>query len=216
MIDRLRGKLRRLRTRLAMQAALRNRFLWRLFSRGFRRAWSQRADGWDHMVVANAHTWFLPLDAALSTLPERWSPTQAVDVGGGTGRAGFHVAARYPEARVVVIDLAPGMVAFGRARQQAERLPPVHFLAGDSTALPLRSEAFDLAYVMNAPSNVDELRRVLRPGGVAVLAFTYGHRTPLYLDSGAAERFLRRAGFREIQSGRGGEGTYTLGRLPGG
>jgi SAM-dependent methyltransferase len=115
MIDRLRGKLRRLRTRLAMQAALRNRFLWRLFSRGFRQAWSQRADGWDHMVAANAHTWFLPLDAALSTLPERWSPTQAVDVGGGTGRAGFHVAARYPEARVVVIDLAPGMVAFGHA-----------------------------------------------------------------------------------------------------
>jgi hypothetical protein len=79
----------------------------------------------------------------------------------------------------------------------------------------LRSGAFDLAYVMNAPSNVDELRRVLRPGGVAVLAFTYGHHTPMYLDSAAAERFLRRAGFREIRSGRGGKGTYTLGRLPG-
>jgi SAM-dependent methyltransferase len=215
MIDRLRDTARRWRTRLAMRAALRSRPLWRWISRDYGQRWGQRAPGWDTMVAAHEHKWFLPLDAALAPLPSGFAPRRVVDIGGGTGRTGFHVAARYPDATVMVVDLAPGMVKYGQARMERERLPAVGFVVGDSTALPLLAGVADLVYVMNAPANVDEMRRVLRPGGVAALAFTYGHHTPMYLPGAVVERALRGAGFVGIMSGVGGEGTYTIGRLPG-
>jgi ubiquinone/menaquinone biosynthesis C-methylase UbiE len=213
MISRLRGKLHRIRTRLVMRSALSNGMLFRWMRRDIGDRFNQRAADWDRMVADHEHKWFAPLDAALDRLPLAWKPEHIVDIGGGTGRAGYHLAGRYPEAMVVVVDIAPRMLATGKKRRQSERLPVVDFVTGDSVALPLKDGSADLACVLNAPPNIAEIHRVLRPGGVVVLAFTYGHHTPMYLDEATCRRALARGGFPEIQSGQGGEGTYVLGRM---
>lgn len=198
-----------------MRSALHNGWFFRWMKTSVGRRFNERAAEWDRMVGEHEFKWFDPLDAALDRLSPEETPGRIVDIGGGTGRAGYHLAWRYPDARVTVIDLALNMIAYGRGRQASESLPAVSFVAGDSAAIPLQDSSVDLAYILNAPIFPEEMARVLRPGGDVVLAFTYGHHTPMYLDDATATRALRDAGFEGIETGQAGEGSWVLGHLPG-
>lgn len=88
-----------------------------------------------------------------------------IDVGGGTGRAS---RALDVEERIVV-DAAPGMLRVAREKG-------LQTLAGDAIRLPLRDEVADAVLVVDAIHHmpnprivVDELVRVLAPGGVLVV-----------------------------------------------
>jgi SAM-dependent methyltransferase len=92
---------------------------------------------------------------------------RALDVGSGTGAAGTLLA--LGGAHVVAVDIAVGMLA-------ARIAPTVPAVAADVTRLPLRSRAFDVAvaafslnHVRDPVAALAELRRVLRPGGGAVV-----------------------------------------------
>jgi len=87
-----------------------------------------------------------------------------LDVAGGGGRAGRAVT---PAA--VVVDAAPGMARVARGRGHDA-------VVGDATRLPVRTRSVDAVLVVDALHHVPdhaaalaECRRVLRPGGVAVL-----------------------------------------------
>ena len=120
------------------------------------------------------------------------APTAIVDAGCGTGEAVGELAARYPAARVLAIDIALPMVAAARQRARARRtvfrrllhpfaagrfaLEPA-FVCADINALPLAGVAFDLVWsnlalqwVNDLPRAFAEFRRVLRVGGL--LSFT--------------------------------------------
>jgi ubiquinone/menaquinone biosynthesis methyltransferase len=100
---------------------------------------------------------------------------RALDLACGTGDIAFGVAAR--GARVVGLDLTHRMVELARGKPSAvSRLPSpasrVSFLVGDMGALPFPPESFDivttgygLRNVPNLETAVDEIARVLRPGG---------------------------------------------------
>jgi len=94
-------------------------------------------------------------------------PQLVVDVGAGTGMLLRQLADRYPTARLVAIDLAPGMcrVACHAGRVQLA-------VAGDAEALPLQSRSADLVissstfqWLPTLATAFAEVRRVLRPGG---------------------------------------------------
>lgn len=92
-----------------------------------------------------------------------------VDVGCGGGRAVTELAER--GARAVGIDLDPEMIAVAR-----ERWPAGQFRIGDATELPLESgsvagyRADKVLHMLDDPARaVSEARRVLAPGGRAVL-----------------------------------------------
>ena len=76
---------------------------------------------------------------------------------------------------VVAVDLARGLVASGQARSQAAGLA-VDWRVGDAEALPLEDAGFDcvasnfgIIHARDTRRVVDELDRVLRPGGVALV-----------------------------------------------
>ncbi|HET9693976.1 MAG TPA: pimeloyl-ACP methyl ester esterase BioH [Steroidobacteraceae bacterium] len=112
-------------------------------------------------------------------------PQAVLDLGAGTGHAAAALRRRYPDSRVVALDLAPGMLLeAGRQQTLFKRFDRV---AADAASLPLRDGALDmvLSSLMlqwcNDPDRVlRECRRVLRPGGVLHFA-TFGPDTLIEL-----------------------------------
>ena len=120
-----------------------------------------------------------------------------LDLGTGTGRVARVVAELWPEAKVVGVDLSPGMI--DEARRIGGR---VHYDVADASALPYDDGAFDLVTLSNMIPFFDEVARVTAPGGSVIVAFTMGDRTPIFVPfgrvrSGArAARVFARCGLR--------------------
>ncbi|MGE4449832.1 class I SAM-dependent methyltransferase [Castellaniella sp.] len=100
--------------------------------------------------------------------------SRVLDVAAGNGNATLAAARRF--ARVTSTDYVSGLLARGRARAEAERLP-VAFQEADAEALPFDDGSFDVALstfgVMFAPDQeraAAELARVVVPGGRIGLA----------------------------------------------
>jgi SAM-dependent methyltransferase len=117
----------------------------------------------------------------LEVLLPRLDRTQRVlDVGGGDGRIAHQVAPHVRE--IVCSDVSPTMVA--EATQNLVKFSNAStFLARGYTLRPLRDESFDVAFAQGVLSFIevnlglallDEMHRVLRPGGTLVVnAFTF-------------------------------------------
>jgi ubiquinone/menaquinone biosynthesis methyltransferase len=103
--------------------------------------------------------------------------TRALDLATGTGDIAFALAAR--SVRVVGLDITMRMIELARRKSAASGEPaqsraPV-FAVGDMTALPFPADSFDLVTtgygLRNVPdltAAIDEIVRVLRPGGEAL------------------------------------------------
>jgi ubiquinone/menaquinone biosynthesis methyltransferase len=108
--------------------------------------------------------------ALIASLPDLPSPV-CVDLACGTGDVAFLLAQRYPGGTVAGIDLSAPMLDLARGRN---RFRNVRFERGDLCDLPLPDGFADIvtgSYALrNAPDlreAVAEVRRVLKPGGVA-------------------------------------------------
>ena len=105
--------------------------------------------------------------------------TTILDIGCGTGYLAERLARTFPQATVLGIDLAPGMIESARQKQQAVNLS---FAVGDGESLGLPGRSFDLV-VSNAslqwmaPEKVfNEVSQVLAPNG-SFLFSTFGPQT---------------------------------------
>jgi malonyl-CoA O-methyltransferase len=114
-----------------------------------------------------------------------FSPQVVLDLGAGTGRVSRELAQRYPRARVVALDLAPGMLREARRHQSLWRR--FSRVCGDALRLPLRDACVDLVFsslMLQWCEPLDaalaEVRRVLRPGGFFAFS-TFGVGTLMEL-----------------------------------
>ncbi len=99
---------------------------------------------------------------------------QVLDVAAGNGNATLAAARRWAE--VTSSDYVPALLARGRERAAAERLP-VRFQEADAEALPFDDGSFDVVlsvfgvmFTPNQAQAASELLRVCRPGGRIGLA----------------------------------------------
>jgi len=98
----------------------------------------------------------------------------ALDLCCGSGDLALLLARRLgPAGRVWGVDFAPGALAVARRRDPRRR---VRWLVADALALPFAAHTFDvvvqgfgLRNVADIPTCLAEIRRVLKPGGRAVL-----------------------------------------------
>ena len=103
---------------------------------------------------------------------------RVLDIGSGPGYLAAELAARVGRSGTVcAIDPSPSMNAL--AEQRTAGLPQVTVDVGDALALPFADGDFDAAvstqvyeYVADMPAALAELRRVLRPGGRALILDT--------------------------------------------
>jgi ubiquinone/menaquinone biosynthesis C-methylase UbiE len=182
--------------RLATNVVVRRPRLWPIFRPVIRRQFNQIAPVWDAMRLEDT---FAPYEGALERIPGPVS--RALDVGTGTGQGARLLAKRFPDAEVTGVDVAPAML------DEARRLAPeLTFLEGDAARLPFDDESFDVVANANMIPFLDEVARVLKPGGQTLYAFSAGPETPIWVEPSLLRRELQRRGFTdfaEIAAGRG-------------
>lgn len=130
------------------------------WSRHYEDSWMQRR------VFAPVHSAVLALAARLP------APGVILDAGCGTGRLLRAAAQRWPDAALIGVDPAEGMVEVAR-----KLTPGATIQRGLAEALPLPDASVDLVFSTmsfhhwhDQQAGVREIARVLRPGGHFILA----------------------------------------------
>ncbi|HEY5559786.1 MAG TPA: malonyl-ACP O-methyltransferase BioC [Steroidobacteraceae bacterium] len=113
-----------------------------------------------------------------------FEPEVVVDLGCGTGHGAQALAGRWPRARVIAVDIAPGML------REAGRLDagrPFERVCADALALPLPDASVDLVFcnlMLQWCDDLDaafaEITRILRPRGLLTFT-TFGPDTLIEL-----------------------------------
>jgi malonyl-CoA O-methyltransferase len=137
-----------------------------------RQSFDRAATGYDAVAVLQREV--------QSRLLERldlinFTPAAILDAGAGTGNGVRALAERYPEAEVLALDVAEGMLATIPSDQSR--------LCGDIEALPLQDGRFDLVWsnlavqwLSDPDRGFGELRRVLNERGMLLFS-TFGPDT---------------------------------------
>jgi ubiquinone/menaquinone biosynthesis C-methylase UbiE len=146
------------------------------WSRTYERSWLQR------FLFDRIH------EAVLKSAAAGSQPGTVLDVGCGTGRLLRKVRHLWPNAVLIGVDPARGMV------EQAQRLAPgITFLVGTAEHLPLDDASVDLVlstlsfhHWRDRKAGCGEVARVLRPGGRLLLADHTAPRVLQWLGAAAA------------------------------
>jgi SAM-dependent methyltransferase len=210
MRSELTERLGRRFARLTTNAVVRRPKLWRFFRGPIRLQFDRLAPVWDAMRRPGSLDAF---ERALDAIGG--SPRRALDIGTGTGAGAFAIARRFPDAEVVGVDLAPGMIAEARRLTPTELATRVRFEQADASSLPYEDGSFDLLGLANMIPFFDELDRVLAPGGWAIFSFSGGAETPIWVPPDRLRAELSRRGFSDFADFDIGHGTSLLARKGG-
>lgn len=118
-------------------------------------------------------------------------PSHIADIGCGSGEITSRLAARYPHAQIVGVDILESSAAHAR-KVHAALAPRVRFEQGDAFELRFTSNEFELVVCRHMTQSVPEpekvlaeLYRICKPGGwVHVLSEDYGM---LHMPAGAVD-----------------------------
>lgn len=142
--------------------------------------------GWDRAAPHYETGWEIQLWSAQESLLSEVEPQPGetvLDISCGTGLVTIPVAEIVqPNGSVTGVDLSKGMIEEARSRAENEGIGNVTFKRMDAEALDLPDNSFDLVicslglmYFPNPDKALEEMYRVLKPGGRAA-ALVWGAR----------------------------------------
>jgi SAM-dependent methyltransferase len=178
--------------------------VWPLLRPWTRRYWEAIAAEWGDRVDRSSAEYLAPVAAGLLHVDP--APERALDLGTGTGDLAL---------RVRGVDFSEEMVRRAQERIGLDPEGRVAFRVADAADLPYEDDSFDLVAQLNMPPYFAETARVLRPGGYAVIAASWGPATPFYTPEAVLRRGYERVGLEPVHSGEAAAGTYYVTRLPG-
>lgn len=152
--------------------------------REVRRAFSKAATTYDAAAVLQREVCERMLEK-LDLIKIR--PARLLDIGSGTGRGTRQLGVRYPQADIVSLDIAIGMLQASRGTsgwwQKLFGGSKQRFLCADAEALPLAAQSMDMVWSNLAvqwcndlPGTFIELHRVIRTDGLLIFS-TFGPDT---------------------------------------
>ncbi len=127
---------------------------------------------YDMIADSNEHKARETGEVALAIRPGE----RVLEIGFGTGNSLLHLAqAVGPTGQVCGIDVSPGMLSVAQGKLDTSGLSDrVKLVVGDARTLPFEADSFDAAFtsftlelfpLSDIPTVLQEVRRVLRPGG---------------------------------------------------
>jgi SAM-dependent methyltransferase len=203
----LERKLGRRFARMTTNAVVARPGLWRAFRWLTRAQFDRLAPSWGAMRRPEA---FAALELALEAVPV--APKRVLDLGTGTGLAAFIAARRFPEAEVVGVDLANGMVEQARQDTPPELAERVSFQQADAQRLPFEAGSFELVQLANMIPFFGELERITADGGYLVQCVSAGPETPIWVPPERLRHELGAHGFTEFADVEAEGGTALLAR----
>lgn len=140
--------------------------------------------------------------------------SRVLDLGAGSGVVAGAVATKLQRGVLVLVD--PQVRMLVRARQRLAHLttPTLDCVAAVAEQIPLRNESIDLVLLVTVLGEVDdaalvlqEVRRVLRPGGV--VSISEHLPDPDFRTAASIRTLMRTCGFEEREL-IGGRWSYTV------
>lgn len=138
---------------------------WNRFSAGWKK--------WDELFMDFLH----PMGQEIIRLLDPKGQDAVLDVAAGTGEPGLTIAARIPQGRVVITDLAGNMLEIAGENAQRRGLRNVETHVCDVCALPFADQSFDaiscrfgFMFFPDMALAAREMVRVLKPGGRVAIA----------------------------------------------
>ena len=149
------------------------------FKETMRDQWQRAAAAWHHWSPV-LEAWLGPVTARMLDLAQLGLGARVLDVGAGTGEPALSAAARVgPTGAVLATDISDNTLAFAGREARARGLSEAAFRTQvmDGEHLSVADASFDVAlsrlgliYFPDRVRGLTEMRRVLVPGGRAVVA----------------------------------------------
>jgi SAM-dependent methyltransferase len=140
-----------------------------------RRGWGAVAGGWERHAASQRATW-MPISSRMLDAARLQPGARVLELATGTGELGLlaHELIQ-PGGELILSDFAPEMLS--AAQRAAQGLPGVRFKQIDIESIDLAAASQDavlcrwgLMFLADPEAGMREIRRVLRPGGRAVVA----------------------------------------------
>ena len=138
---------------------------WNRFSGGWRK--------WDDFTM----TWLRPMGEEIIRALDLQDGDMVLDVAAGTGEPGLTMAGLVGSGKVVITDLAEGMLDVARDKAEARGIRNYETVVCDVCALPFEDATFDAVscrfgfmFFPDMLLAVQEMARVLKPGGKVAAA----------------------------------------------
>ena len=185
---------------------------WPLIRGATRRFFDRAAADWDERINPDSPERLAVIEAAAELLDR--TPERILDLGTGTGAGALMLARRYPQAEVRGVDISESMIRAAQAKMPADAGDRISFSVEDAAALPFPDASFDLVLQVSVPVFFDEIARVTRPEGHAMIVHTLGASTPFYTPDRILREGFEKRGFSVVRTGGAGKGTFFLARRP--
>ncbi|MDQ3291377.1 MAG: class I SAM-dependent methyltransferase [Bacteroidota bacterium] len=133
--------------------------------------WNKFSPGWckwDNFTM----DWLKPLGDEIIQALQLKTTDIVLDVAGGTGEPGLSIAQLVKNGKVIITDLAEGMLTVARENAAKKGITNIETKVSDVTELPFEDETFDAVscrlgfmYFPDMQAAAKEMARVLKPGG---------------------------------------------------
>lgn len=151
-----------------------------------------------HESVLRSHSWRTVENSAAYLLPHLAAGQSVLDVGSGPGTISLDLARRVAPGRVIGIDPSADVVEQAQALAADNGLHTLGFAVGDVYSLDFDDDTFDVVHAHQVMQHLSrpveamqEIRRVLRPGGVFAARDVVYASTSWYPELPALDSWLR-------------------------
>ena len=134
-------------------------------------SWNKFSPGWKKWD-AEIMDFLKPMGDKMISLQDLKDTDQVLDIAAGTGEPGLTIALRVKDGKVVITDIADGMLEIARENAEKKGIKNTEFLACDVCELPFPDNTFDaiscrlgFMFFPDMLLAAKEMFRVLKPGG---------------------------------------------------